>query len=234
MLVFFVRESLGGGNGDAVPGMDPHRVEIFNGTDDDHVVLEIPHHFQLIFPPAEHGFLDENLADHAGLKAPRRQFLEFLDIECDGTSCASEGKAGANDGGKSDLSDNVKGLFHAVSETALGKVEADCVHRLLESPPVFSLFDGLVIGPDHLHPVLVQDTLFEHLNGHIEPCLSTQSWEEGVRPLTRYDLLNHFGGDGFDVGPVGHLGIGHDGGGIAVYQDDFKPLLLEGLTGLGS
>ena len=40
--------------------------------------------------------------------------------------------------------------------------------------------------------------------------------------------------DGFDIHAVGHFGVGHDGRGVGVEEDDRVPLLLEGLAGLGA
>ena len=48
------------------------------------------------------------------------------------------------------------------------------------------------------------------------------------------DLLDALGRDRLDVGAVGELRIGHDGGRVGVHQDDAVALLLEGLAGLGA
>ncbi len=40
--------------------------------------------------------------------------------------------------------------------------------------------------------------------------------------------------DRLDVSHIGHLGVGHDGRGIAVDQDDAVPLFAQGLAGLGA
>ena len=42
----------------------------------------------------------------------------------------------------------------------------------------------------------------------------------------------HFGRDGLDVGAVGELRVGHDGGRVGVDEDDAVAFLLEGLAGL--
>jgi len=62
-LVFAIGERLRGRNGDGVAGVHTHRVHIFNGADDDDVVGEVAHDLQLVFLPAENGFLDEALVD---------------------------------------------------------------------------------------------------------------------------------------------------------------------------
>ena len=47
-------------------------------------------------------------------------------------------------------------------------------------------------------------------------------------------LGDDFPGDRLDVGAVGRLRIGHDGGGIGVDQDDRVALLAQGLARLGA
>src|SRR5208282_2738866 len=46
------------------------------------------------------------------------------------------------------------------------------------------------------------------------------------------NLFDVFAGERLDVGAVGLLGVGHDGGRVGVDEDDFIALLLEGLAGL--
>src|SRR5208337_5649693 len=46
-------------------------------------------------------------------------------------------------------------------------------------------------------------------------------------------LADHLRGDGLDVGPVRHLGVGHDGGGVGIDEHHLIALLPEGLAGLG-
>ena len=52
-LVFDVREGLGGGDGDRVAGVHPHRVEVLDAADDDDVVRLVAHHLQLELLPAQ-------------------------------------------------------------------------------------------------------------------------------------------------------------------------------------
>ena len=46
--------------------MDAHGIHVFDETDGDHLVFGVTDDFQLQLLPAEHRFLDEDLADHAG------------------------------------------------------------------------------------------------------------------------------------------------------------------------
>ena len=60
-LVFDVGEGLGRGYGDTVASVDAHGVQILNGADHREVVGRIPHDLQLVFLPAEHRVLDQDL-----------------------------------------------------------------------------------------------------------------------------------------------------------------------------
>ena len=51
-LIFTIREGLCRGHCDAVTGMDSHGVEILNGTDNDHIIVEVPHDLQFILLPS--------------------------------------------------------------------------------------------------------------------------------------------------------------------------------------
>ncbi len=107
-------------------------------------------------------------------------------------------------------------------------------HGLPEELPVFGLLDDLGVGPDHLHPVALQDAGVGHRDGGVEAGLAAQGGEQGIRPLPLDDLHDHLRGDGLDVGAVGHLRVGHDGGRVAVDQDHLVALFPEGLAGLGA
>src|SRR6266511_3897155 len=48
------------------------------------------------------------------------------------------------------------------------------------------------------------------------------------------DLLNDLRGDGLDIGAIGHLRVGHNGGGVAVHQDHGIALFFEGFARLGA
>ena len=52
-LVLFVGQGLGGRHGDGVTGVDAHGIEVFDGADDDAVVVFITHHFHLVLFPAD-------------------------------------------------------------------------------------------------------------------------------------------------------------------------------------
>ena len=64
-LVFFIGKGLGGGDRYAVAGVDAHRVEVFDGADNDNIVLFVSHYLKLILFPSDDRFFDKDLADWA-------------------------------------------------------------------------------------------------------------------------------------------------------------------------
>jgi hypothetical protein len=68
-LVLAVRQRLRRRDGDRVPGVDAHRVEVLDRADDDDVVFEVPHDLELELLPAEQGLLDEHLPDGRQIEA---------------------------------------------------------------------------------------------------------------------------------------------------------------------
>jgi hypothetical protein len=72
------------------------------------------------------------------------------------------------------------------------------------------------------------------LKGHrgVERGLAAEGGQQRVGLLADDDFLDDFRRDRLDVGAVGELRVGHDGGRVGVDQDDLVAFLLEGLAGL--
>ena len=62
-LVLAIGERLRGRDSDGVAGVDAHGVEVFDGADDDYVVVEVADDFELVLFPAEHGLFEQALVD---------------------------------------------------------------------------------------------------------------------------------------------------------------------------
>src|SRR6185295_5914893 len=105
-LVLFVRERHRWRNRDAVARVYPHRVKIFDRTDYDDVVFEIPHHLKFVFFPPDHGFFDQELADGTHGETPLDNLLELFAVIRDISTGSAHGKRRSNDRRKSDLFEN--------------------------------------------------------------------------------------------------------------------------------
>ncbi len=118
-LVLPVGEGLGRGHGDGIAGVHPHGVQVFDGADDHHVVLEIPHHFQFEFLPAHHRLFQHHLGDHAGCKAFRGQEFQVLQVVGDAAAGAPQGEAGPHDDGVADVRGGRHGLIQGADDDAV-------------------------------------------------------------------------------------------------------------------
>ncbi len=233
-LVFLVGEGLGGGDGDGVAGVNAHGIEVFDGADDDDVVGLVAHDFEFEFLPADEGLVDLDFGDHGGVDAALGEGFEFLHVVGDAGAGAAEGEGGADDAGEAGDFDDFAGLGHGVGEAGVGDLQADGFHDLFEEFAVFAAVDGLAGGADHLDAEAVEDAGVGEGNGDVEAGLAAEGGEEGVGAFSFDDFGDGLGGDRFDIGAVGHFGVGHDGGGVGVDEDDAVAFLLEGLAGLGA
>ena len=77
-LVFFVGEGLSRCDGDGVPRVNAHGIEVFNGTDDHDVVFVIAHHLELELLPSQNRLFDQHLVDRGHVQTPLNHFLEVL------------------------------------------------------------------------------------------------------------------------------------------------------------
>ena len=90
------------------------------------------------------------------------------------------------------------------------------------------------VGADHLDIVAVEHAHAAQRQRGVERGLAAHGRQQRVRPLLGDDLGHHFRRDRLDIGGVGQLRIGHDGGRVGVDQDDAVALLLQRLAGLGA
>ena len=112
------------------------------------------------------------------------------------------------------------------------RAQADLGHRVLELEPVFSLVDGLGRGAYEFHLVLVEHAVAPEVERAIERSLPAHGRQDRVGALLGNNFLHCLPGDGLDVGDVGRRRVGHDGGGVAVDQDDLVTLFAQRFTGL--
>ena len=233
-LVFSIREGLGRRHGNTVPGVDTHGIEIFNGTDNHHVVLEIPHDLQFIFFPANQGLLDDHFRNHAGIEPGLCNAFHLLAVVGHATADPPQGKAGTNNDGISDFGSRLPGLVHVPGNPVFWNPQTNAAHGIAELLPVFRLEDHRQGCTNHLHPQPLQNTCLSHLHSHVKTRLASQGREDGIRPLPLYHFFKYLRCNGFHVGAVGRLGVGHDRGGIAVDEDHLEALFHKGFTGLGT
>ncbi len=232
-LIFAIGQSLGRGDGDTVPGMDSHRIKVFNGADDDAVVRVVPHHLHLILFPAEKRLLDQDFGCGGGVEPRGRKLLKLLPVVSDSASGSPQGECGSDDEREGpDLCHGGAGLVQGVGRGGACALQADFCHTLLEELAILPLANGFNLGTNELYAVFREGARLVQGHGGIQGRLAAQCRQEGVRFFLCHDHLHDGRGNGFDVGAIGKLRIGHDRGRVAVHEDDLVSLLPERLAGL--
>ena len=135
--------------------MNSHSIEIFNCAYDDDVVLDVSHDLELIFLPADDGFLYEDLALRAQVQAPQDVLLVLCHVVRDVATGAAEGVARADNRGEADLVDDAPGLIPRMGEAAARNLQAALLHALFELVALLGLFDAAKVRANHLHAVLL-------------------------------------------------------------------------------
>jgi len=206
--------------------VDAHGIEIFDGADDDDIVFFIPHDFQFVFLPTNDGLLDEDFIDAGIFDSAGADGFKFFGGSGDATAVAAECETGTDHAGQADFLEDFSGIFHGIGQAAFWQLEIDFFHGFFEEFAVFRLVDGVAGGADHFYIIGFECATVCHFDGGIESGLAAQGRQEGVDrfsgfPLRLENLDNGIGGHRFDVGPIGKLGVRHDGGGIGVDQNNF-------------
>src|SRR4029453_18782259 len=83
-------------DGDAVPGVHAHRIDVLDRADDDEVVGAVPHHLDLELFPADHGFFEQHLVNRAQVDAAAGELAEFLDVVGNAAADAPEREGWTN------------------------------------------------------------------------------------------------------------------------------------------
>ena len=219
-LIFLVGQRQGRGHGDRVARMDAHRIDVLDGADDDAVVRRVADDLHLVFLPAQHRLFDQDFGGRRQVQAARDDLVELLAVIGDAAAGAGQGEGRADHGGQADELQPLQRLFHRMGGLGAGRFQAQLVHRVAELLAVLGLIDHLGLGADHLDAVLLQCAGFMQGQGGVQRRLTAHGRQQGVGLFLDDDLLDHLGRDRLDIGGVGHLRVGHDGGGVRVDQDD--------------
>ena len=110
-LVLPVRKGLDRSHRDRIPGVDPHRVKVLYGADNDHVVILIAHDLKFKFFPSNDGLFYKDFICPALLYSYGCLILELLHVVRKRTSCSTECETGTDYGRKPDGPYDLSGFF---------------------------------------------------------------------------------------------------------------------------
>ena len=156
-LVFLVGERLRGRHGDGVARVDPHGVQVLDGTDDDAVVVVVADDLHLEFLPPQYRFLQQHFGGRRLIQAPGDNLLEFLAVIGDSPATAAEGERWSHDRGETHVGLNFPGLLEVPGYVGRRHFKSDLPHRIAEPLAVFRHVDRFAGRADQLHAVLFQN-----------------------------------------------------------------------------
>ena len=145
---------------------------------------------------------------------------------------AAEGERGAQHHGVADPLGRGAGLLQTVGDLGGDDRLADGLAQLLELLTVLGLLDALAACAEQLNAALAQHALALELHGEVQTRLPADAGNDGVGALVADDLRDVLERQRLHVDLVGDGGVGHDGRGVGVDEDDLVALLLQRQTRL--
>ena len=214
--------------------MDAHGVDVLHVADGDGGVVGVPHHLVFDLLIALDALLDQHLMDGGQLQGVLHHLPQLVLVSGEAAAGAPKGEGGTEDHRIADVRRGTGGLLRVVGDLRGDHRLAKLQTQLLEQLTVLGPADAVVAGTQQLYAALVQNALLLQLHGEIQPRLPADAGDDGVGTLETEDLCQILHRQGLHVDLAGDGGVGHDGGGVGVGQDDLIPLLPEGQTGLGA
>ena len=139
------------------PGMHAHRIEVFNGADNDAVVRLVAHDLHFKFLPAQKRFFDQNFRNGRQLQPAPRHDFKFLAIIGNAAARAAQGVGRADDQRETpDALGHGARFLQIMGRAADGHIQPDGEHEVLENLAVLAALDGGGVGADHFHAVFFQ------------------------------------------------------------------------------
>ena len=214
--------------------MHAHRVDILDGADDDAVVGDIADDLHLVLLPAQHAFLDEDLGGGGKVEAAFNDLAELFHVVSDAAAGAGQGEGRADNGRQTDERLGLQRLFQGVDGPRFWALQTDGVHGVAEFLAVLGLVDDIGPGADHLDAEFLQHAHALKAERGVQGRLAAHGRQKRVWAFLFDDFGDDFRGDRLDIGGVGDLGVGHDGGRVGVDQNDPVALGAQGLAGLNA
>ena len=146
--------------------------------------------------------------------------------------------------GKADLGCEFRAVANIVHQRGARHIQPDARHGVFEQQPVFRFLDGFEPGANHFHVVFLENAGIGQIDGKIQRRLPSYCRQQGEfagaaavgigHPLAfpADDLFYVLPGQRLDIGAVGKLRIGHDGGRVGIHQHHLIAFGLERLAGL--
>ena len=194
----------------------------------------VAHDLKLYLLPAEDVALDEDLVYGRGVQAALCDYLHLLFRVRHAAAAAAEGEGGTDDNGVAHGARGIHGLGERIGRAGGDGRLIDGLHCVLEELPVLALEYGVYVCAYKTHIVALQETALIELHCEVKPGLAAEPGEQAVRLLLFDYALHRARGQRLDVHSCGHVGVGHNGRGVGVYEHRFHAFSHERAAGLGA
>jgi hypothetical protein len=139
---------------------------------------------------------------------------------------------GPDDRREARVLDQHERLLERLGHAAARHLDADLRHRIAKQQPILRHANGLDRGANQLHAVLGEDAALVQRDREVQRRLPADGRQHRIRPLDGDDRLHGLGRQRLDVGPIRHLGVGHDRRRVAVHQHDLEAFTAQRLARL--
>ena len=150
------RQHRGGTEG--VTRVDPHRIDVLDQADGDHLILRIADNLDLQLFPTRDRLFDQALAGKGRLQPARNDGPQLLDVVDQTATLATHRIGGPDDHRKSQLTRDPLRVGEVIDDLAAGRLDTEAGHRLFKDLAVLTALDRVQFHTDHLHMVAVQHT----------------------------------------------------------------------------
>ena len=157
---------------------------------------------------------------------------EFFLVIGKSAAGAAQSKGRAKHHGIADGLSSGNALLHGIGDLRREHRLAQALAKLLEQFPILRLLNRFAGRSQQLHVAFLQNALLFQLHGKIQSRLAADAGDDGVRPLKADDTGDIFQRQRLHVNLVRDGGVGHDGRGVAVAQNDLVALFFQGEAGL--
>ena len=105
-------------------------------------------------------------------------------------------------------------------DAGAGATKANLGHRVFELQPIFGLIDRLWTGADQLNLISIKDPMSMQIKRTVECRLTAHRGQNCIGALPLDNPLDDLPGNRFDVSHIGRFRVSHDGGRVAIDQND--------------
>ena len=169
--------------------MNAHGVEIFHGTDGEHVARSVAQDFKFDLLPSADVFFDQYLRNGRKHESVMGNEAKFLLVIRHAAAGAAQGVRGAHDDGISELFRNLRAFLYRIGDIGRNAGLMDFFHRFLEQLPVLRTVDRVELCADEFDAVLFEKARFGEFATHRKSRLTAERGEQAVGLFFEYNSL---------------------------------------------